>query len=164
MKGLKKPRNAPLRCLIIMKLLTLLLVSLLSALSLHAGIKIDVVVLTQEEVAKKTIPITCVLERMPESTVFKIALKEPFGVTGTFDSLELHVLKKPVVASELKKEFFALDRLARKERTRKKTATFFVKADELANSYLVISSWVGKEEGMAKLQSSCLPLAALAAQ
>lgn len=145
-----------------MKPLVLFALLVLSALSLKAGIIVDVVVAPEEEVAKKTIPVTCdVVRDDAGGASVKLTLKEPFGVVGTFDSYELRVLKKPVRASELKKEFFHLDLISRRELRREKTASFKITKGELRSSYIVISSWTGRKGGMASMRSLCLPVAAL---
>ena len=147
-----------------MKIPILLLSAILGAPPpLPPGIKSEVIAVTKEEIAQKKIPITCEIVRKADGDLLlKLTLKEPFEVSGTFNAYELRVLKKPFSIPELtKKEYFNLDLIVRRARSREKTAEFQLKKDEIGNAYIVIESWDGKEEGMSKLRSVCLSVSAM---
>ena len=140
-----------------MKTPVLLLLFGLSALSLKAGINLDVVAVTQDEIARKTIPVTCdIVRKVDGSVTLRLSLKEPFGVVGEFIGYELRVLNKPVLISELKSEFFNLDLIARRMGKRDKIAEFEILKEEIPNSYIVITSALGEAHGMANWRSLCL--------
>ncbi len=147
-----------------MKTPVLFLLLVLSALSLKAGIRIDVVAVTQEEIAMKTIPVNCDIVRKKDGAVtLKLSLKEPFGVVGDFVGYELRVLNKPVSNSELKSEFFNLDLIARRVGNRDKIAVFEIQKEEIPNSYIVITSALGEANVMSNWRSLCLSVSALLA-
>jgi len=155
-----------------MKIPLILLSLILCVPVLQAGIIIEVMTISKEQITQKHIPITCEIVRKDDGDlILKFTLKEQFGAvgnfgpTGKFNAYELRVLKKPVPIPELTtKTYLDLDLIARRERSREKSAEFQVKKDEVANAYIVVESWDGEQNGMSKLRSVCISVPALVAQ
>jgi hypothetical protein len=146
-----------------MKTIATLSVLLLGALPLKAGIRTDVSVATQGDITKGAIPFSCHVNADGDGTVRLVCtLNDPFGVLGTFAAYELRVLKTPFSASDLnRRAFFKLDLIARRETVRTKDAVLVVAKDEIPNSYIVVSSWIGQNGAVPVLQSICVPVSDL---
>jgi hypothetical protein len=146
-----------------MKTIATLSVLLLGALSIKAGIRTDVSIAAQMEITRASIPFSCRVNADADGAIKLVcALNEPFGVVGTFTAYELRVLKSHVSTSDLNRNaFFRLDLIARRETVRSKDAVFVVTKEEIPNSYIVVSSWIGQNGAIPILQSICVPVPGL---
>lgn len=114
-----------------MKLFSLALF-LASSLSALAGIIADTVLVSADDIQAGKAPLSCTLAPEGPSTVrAKIALKEPFGVPGTFASIEFRIMPEKIDYSTLSATVWDLKRIERRGHTRGKSLEFQLGNDEI---------------------------------
>ncbi len=143
-----------------MKIAFALLGLCLVAASARAGIIIDVVVATEEDLAKGSFPLACVAEvKADGSVVVKATAKQL--VFQEFSALELFVQKDPVDVARLQGDYFKSERIERRQRSREKSVEFWVAKDDIPKAYVTIESSAGYKQGMAVIRTVCVPVTLL---
>lgn len=138
---------------------------LASSLSALAGIIADTVLVSADDIQAGKAPLSCTLAPEGPSTVkAKIALKEPFGVPGTFASIEFRIMPEKIDYSTLSATVWDLKRIERRGHTRGKSLEFQLGNDEIPRCLLVVSSWTGERDGMSVSRSAYMPLRAFLAK